>query len=76
MAVPRAVFRTQPKVYEGAFFQNSEGGLAVNFFSQKNHHKCLTVFQKCLTVAYKKRSKLFHKILILPYVSFPCLHWT
>ena len=34
--LPRAVFRTQSKVYGGAFF------------TKKPHHKCLTVFQKGL----------------------------
>ena len=31
----RAVFRTQPKVYSGAFLQNSQQLLAINVFCKK-----------------------------------------
>ena len=33
--LPRFIFRTQPKVYGGAFYKNSNQILAVNYFHKK-----------------------------------------
>ena len=35
----RGVFRTQSKIYDGAFCENSEWLLEVNYFSQKSFFK-------------------------------------
>ena len=45
--LPRAIFRTQPKAYCKAFLQKLQLS-AINFFTKKPHHKCLSVFQNSL----------------------------
>ena len=46
--LPKAVFRAQPKVYDGAFLNKVNDFYLLTFFAKKPHHKHLTVFQKRL----------------------------
>ena len=40
----RGVFKTQPKIYNGVFCENSKRFLAVIRFRRNLYHKCLIVF--------------------------------
>ena len=62
--LPRALFRTQPKVYGGAFLQKQ----LINFCYEPSSQKSPNInswlcFPKTASVACKEKSKLSYKIL-------------
>ena len=62
--LPRAEFRTQPKVYGGVFLQKYLTRLAVNFFCKKSPTINVPLCSKNASVACKeKRNKLSYMIL-------------